>query len=353
MREQLRRNISIGFESGCTPAADRARVEPVIEGLTKLGYNAFRAVGDERVDIRVVSRLGSSRRSVAQQALVLNISDAILSPPNMGLLRNMYFAHMVRPRLARELATFDVIVAGSMLQAQSFETYCRAIVIPDAAIYLSEYEKASASRSDAGSGIVIVWEGQGHNFPYLEKMLKQQREIFAQKDVRIRVVTDEWDPIRKRRNRNALGALNINAEFVTWKPETFMSEVGKAHIGVAPLDMNCRFARAKPENKAVNYLSMGLPAICSSTPAYQALASRCPAAFVCDDALSWSRCLRNLIERARGLRQLGESGHEFVKSSYGQMTIANEWAALVNQLMGTQKFWAQRSTDLVRMVGGA
>lgn len=323
------KDLVVGFEDGCTEASDRARVEPVIAGLNVIGVPARRVLPHEKVWVRIVNRIDPKRTWGNEKYRILNVSDNLLCPPKRGFFRDIDFDIRVRRKLVHALSKFDLVVAASELQVAAYGAVKPSVLIPDVAIYLAERDKAMRVRPPIENRVIFSWDGQGVNFPYIESLISTHQEFFRRSDVMIRVVTDPVDPVRGRDNRLALEAQRVNSEFVPWRADTFMADVGCAHVGLAPVNVACRFARAKPDNKAVNYLSLGMLAICSSTPAYDALALHTRSVQTCGSPIQWEAALSKIVESRVASDTVVQEAYRLVQARYSTDAIASMWRSVL------------------------
>lgn len=316
----------------CT-AGERARVLPLLRCLERRGVDARLVRPGELCRVRIATRHEYAPVPRREGFRIFDTSDSLLTPPRRGRLRDLWFRLRTRRRLASYLRTCALVVAGSAAQAESFATVVAAVAIPDVAIYLEHADATRAVPLGAAPGrpLVFVWDGQGHNFPYLEALVRSCRTFFQRPDVQLRVVTDPIDRSTGRDNRAALAALDVGAELVPWRRETYVAEIARGDVGLAPVDLACPFARAKPENKAVGYLSLGLPAICSRTRAYAALAARCPAVAVCANPADWRDALERAAARSASLSTEGSEAQRYVAQTYGPEAVGERWLAVLRR----------------------
>lgn len=329
-------NITIGVELSGIPASDRARGEYLAEGLRKLGYNAFNANEGDKVDLRI-SRKRDFFREKNEKYMIFDVSDAILTPPrHFSTAKKLYQQLVANQRIRRFLSHCDAVVVASTEQRRIMRKYNdNTYVIPDRSYYHELYDPSV--KPDPKDRIIFVWDGQGHNFRYVQKVIEEHSEFFRKKDVLLKVITDRIDASRNIDNKELLHSYAINAEFVEWASQTYISEVNKSHIGLAPVDMRCRHAMAKPENKLLNYQGLGLPAIASATKAFVEFASRSPGrTFVCSSHDDWEEALEYCRKNRRGLFEDGYQGRQFVCTNYAAETLASSWQEVIDNVINAR-----------------
>jgi hypothetical protein len=203
--------------------------------------------------------------------------------------------------------------------------------MPDSSYYHELFEIANKpTRFDK---TIFVWDGQGHNFRYLEKVIKNNITFFRRSDVLLKVITDRFNQLNNIDNMVKLEKYEINSEFVEWKVDTFMKEVNSAHVGLAPVDLKCPHAFAKPDNKLVNYQGLGLPVIASATRAYVDFSWNSPGGVItCKTDADWHMALE--YWRANNLQAMrrGFLGRQYVLENYAPAVLAKRWQSIVLEL---------------------
>lgn len=202
-------------------------------------------------------------------------------------------------------------------------------MIPDSSFY--HYDYMQQVKPASRDRVVFVWDGQGHNLGHLESIIKKNVDFFRKEDVILKVVTDRYNPSVGFDNAAVIKKYGINAEFIEWKPESFMNEVNKAHVGLAPVDMKCAHAMAKPDNKMVNYQGVGLPVIASATPAYEEFSKRSPGGvIVCHTDDDWRNALEYWrINRQQALTE-GLLGRVYVIENYVPDVLSRKWKEIID-----------------------
>jgi hypothetical protein len=262
----------------------------------------------------------------------LDLSDAVLDPPrNLSIRDRLHFYLKFRPKLVNFLSGCHQIVVGSESQKNSMRSCISDVyVIPD----VSHYHNFFLPKQDIGdTPIIFVWDGQGHNFHHLENIISKNKNFFRQKSVLLKVITDKVNSITGEDNSRRLLSYSINSSFIEWDENTFMSEVAKGHVGLAPLDIKCRHSMAKPFNKMVNYHGLGLYIIASTAHSYVEYAKISPPGVdLCSNDKEWSNALHHAIKNKELIFQNAEDRHAFVVNNFNSSKLAKKWAKIIMSL---------------------
>jgi len=326
------RLLKIGVELSGNATADRARGYYLLRELKSLGLDVKSVNENDAVDIRIMLKRDFLRKK-KDEIRIFDISDAILTPPrDRSWLKRLYQKIVANERSAHFLSECDAIIVAGQVQRDVMRKYNKNVqIMPDISYYHELFEVAD--RPANFDKTIFVWDGQGHNFPYLERVIQNNIVFFRRSDVLLKVITDRFDQIKNADNIVTLEKYEINSEFVEWKVDTFMKEVNSAHIGLAPVDLNCPHASAKPDNKLVNYQGLGLPVIASATRAYVDFSWNSPGGVItCKTDADWRMaleywCANNLQAMRRGLL-----GRQYVLENYAPAVLAKRWQNIVLEL---------------------
>lgn len=317
--------ITVGIELNGTRASTLGRVDYLFEKLKSSDLKVKEVCAGEYVDIRIVQS-GRFEHVKNEKILLADFSNPILIPPRYnGLVKNIYQRFFINRKWRNFLCSCDAIVVACNEQKKSIQVHNRNVyVIPDVSYYHREYlPKRPKSVADA---VTFVWDGQGHNFPYVHQILKNNIKFFRRPDVLVRVITDRFDKVSGEDNEKKLVKLDINYEFFEWAPESYISLVATSDIGLAPVDMKCLHAKAKPENKIVNYGGLGLPTIASETDAYLAVSKGFNGLVtVCRNENGWTEALNYWLNEKQNLYVHSEQLHQFVKKEYKDDALTGAW----------------------------
>jgi ubiquinone/menaquinone biosynthesis C-methylase UbiE len=172
----------------------------------------------------------------------------------------------------------------------------------------------------------LIWEGFCDNVPYLLVCANAIRRLGIRIPLKVIVVcsgkrrseflgtTDNAELVQK-----ILGAV---AEFHTWDVNTISELMAIADVGLAPAFMDCSFAAAKPENKAVIYNYMKLPVVASPTQACRQFVRDGANGFIAATQEDWERHIEYLYCNPQIRRGIGEYGHKIAAENYSVEAIA-------------------------------
>ena len=326
-------DLVIGIELSGIPATDRGRGRYLVSELRRLGYNAVNITEKEAVDIRVMLSRDFSRARNHSEIRIFDVSDAILSPPVChSMIRRIYQMLFVNRKIIKFISECDAVVVASKLQQAAMNRYNDLVyLIPDSSYYHKRYDPRG--KPDVERQIVFVWDGQGSNFHYLESIIAKNVDFFRRNDVLLKVITDRIDQVNNIDNEIRLKNLQVNAKFIEWGAETFMDEVNAAHVGLAPVDLECPFASAKPDNKIVNYQGLGLPVIASATMSYNDFAVQSPGGVItCKTDADWKNALEYWRVNRKNVIDAGMQGREYVLDNYKPAVLARKWERVILDL---------------------
>lgn len=323
----------IGVELSESDTANRARGNYLVNELIKNGYKSCFVEEETKVDIRILLKRDFFRKK-KNEILIFDISDPILfSPRGYSFIRKIYHKYFMNRKYGHFFKMCDGVIVASETQKQSVLKYNKNTFVIEDSSYYHQFYKHGIPKIDDDK-IIFVWDGQGHNFIYLLSILNRNIEFFKNYDVLIKVITDLVNPISNENNLNILSNLGINYEFVEWNNLTFMDEVAKGHIGLAPLDISCQHAYAKPCNKMINYQGLSMPVIASNIPSYYDFSINSPGEIIiCSDDSDWSSALEYCRTNKVKLITSGNEGRKFVIDNYDPSNLIRKWINVIESLI--------------------
>ena len=134
------------------------------------------------------------------------------------------------------------------------------------------------------------------------------RDLTARRDVELRVHSDRA-PILP----------GVRFGWRPWSAETELAELSAFDIGIMPMPDD-PWARGKCAMKALLYMALGVPAVCSPVGTNCALIRHGDNGLLADTREEWSTALRELIENPPLRRRLGEAGLHVTETKLAFLT---------------------------------
>jgi glycosyltransferase involved in cell wall biosynthesis len=171
--------------------------------------------------------------------------------------------------------------------------------------------------------LTIGWTGSRSSNPYLNSIFP----ILSQVKVRaeLKIISDTTEGLDFSR----LGS--IPYRFVPWSAETEVAETAEFDIGVMPLpDDNS--TRGKCACKALQYMALGIPAICSAVGVNRDIIHDGQNGFLPETPQDWTSTLETLALDADLRQQIGQSGRLTVVSDYSLRETVSRLTELLEQV---------------------
>ena len=183
-------------------------------------------------------------------------------------------------------------------------------------------------RFDGNENFTLIWEGFCDNVPYMLVCADAIRRLSKRIALTVVVVSS------KTRRNKFLGTVDNEelartllgdiVEFHTWDTKTIAELMAKSHVGLAPLFMDCQFAKAKPANKAIIYNYMKLPVIASPTVEYRLYVQNNLNGFIANTEKDWEEYIEYLYKNPEERARIGEYGHKKAKVNYSLDAISKQ-----------------------------
>ena len=150
----------------------------------------------------------------------------------------------------------------------------------------------------------IGWTGSFSTLKYIDIVLPVLRELQEQYDFTFVVIADK-DPQLELKNYR----------FIPWSRKTEISDLLSFHIGLMPL-YDDDISKGKCGFKAIQYMSLGIPAVVSPVGVNAEIVDDAMNGFLCSTNKDWKRRLEELLTNPILRSNLGQAAREKIKRSY-------------------------------------
>ena len=277
----------------------------------------------------VVSRLLLYRRLPSFDVVV--IQKRLLSPAELRLIRVrskrlifdfddtlIYDAEgRLEPRSLNRFVAMvhsaDLMVCGNEYLAEQAARYGgRSVVIPTAIDTDRFQMRPASSRS---STITIGWTGSRSSKRYLNEIFPILATLKG--SIEVKIIAESSEGL-------SLDALSGTPyRFVKWSAESEVVETAEFDIGLMPLPDD-NLTRGKCGCKALQYLALGVPAVCSPVGVNRNILKHGIDGFLPETPQDWKSILQTLVENPALREQIGRAGRVTAESRFSLNVIANQ-----------------------------
>jgi glycosyltransferase involved in cell wall biosynthesis len=178
-----------------------------------------------------------------------------------------------------------------------------------------------AKRGSAAGGVVIGWMGSSTSQRHLESFAPMLREITSWPGVELRVVSDR-EPVLPE----------IPHVWGPWSAESEIRDLAQFDIGIMPMPDD-QWSRGKCSLKALLYMAMGIPAVCSSVGANYEIIRHGENGLLASTYDEWLANMKALVDDPQLRERLGAAGRCTVEQNYSMVQCADRFAEVVRETL--------------------
>lgn len=239
--------------------------------------------------------------------IVFDFDDAIFhsyKSPSNG-----YLSYLKFPGKTGEICGLSThVMAGNEYLASYARQHNSNVTIVPTTIDTDKYKRPeNVTRNDK---ITIGWSGSFSTVQHLDTVRGMLQKLAAVEDFKLRVIgTPEY----------RLDGVNVEA--MPWRSETELDDLSAIDIGLMPLPDE-KWSRGKCGLKALQYMALGIPTICSPVGVNSTIIKDGENGFLADSDDEWIAKIRHLIADAGMRRAVGEAGRQTVEEKYSARAVA-------------------------------
>jgi len=215
-----------------------------------------------------------------------------------------------------------VVVGNAWLARYARQFNPRVTVIPTS-IDTDHYRP---ERKTGPNGRVVVgWTGSSTSQTHLEMFAPLLRELTTRHDVELRVISDR-EPVLP----------GVNYVWRPWSANAEVDDLSHFDIGIMPMPDD-EWSRGKCAAKALQYMGMGIPTICSAVGANCDVIRHGENGLLATTTSEWMTSLESLVGDAALRERLGMRGRRTVEERYSMRFSAELFARVVREAVGEPK----------------
>lgn len=252
--------------------------------------------------------------------------------------QNRYFYPSYVSLLRSMCRKSAAVVCSTVEQKHQISAYNGNVhVILDSRSEFSGIRKQGHVRSGA---LKILWEGLPQNVVSFKSISEVLGKVALREPVELNLVTDlkyfRWlrsvgkgDSLELARRSSGLQSIRVQE----WSLANLHNAVNECDIAVIPMLRDPLFS-GKPENKLLILWGLGIPTLCSNTPAYSRADRLMNVQSICASSDEWLvklDALRNSVDLRAKMSALGLKTNEMF---YSESELLKQWDNVVESVLG-------------------
>jgi glycosyltransferase involved in cell wall biosynthesis len=261
--------------------------------------------------------IGSMRKPV-----IFDFDDAIYFLHTTAA--NRFFGWLKFPGKTAAICRLSAqVVVGNSYLADYARQYNRSVTIVPSSVDTECYRP---SKKPAAKGpVVIGWMGSSTSQTHLEAFAPVLRNLCARRGIVLRVVSDREPELP-----------GVAFEWRRWSAETEVAELAGFDIGIMPMPDD-QWARGKSAMKALLYMAMGVPVICSAVGTNCEVISHGENGLLAASPKEWLEHLGLLAGCPAERERLGAAGRRTVEEEYSMTRCASRFARVVEEAVAVRR----------------
>lgn len=208
---------------------------------------------------------------------------------------------------------FKLSVGNDFLADYGSKFNDRVVVNPTTIDTENHHNRIKNQDSDQ---FVIGWTGTHSTLRYLTKMLPLFQKLEKEFEFKLVIISDK-DP----------GFDLESLEFVKWKKETEIEDLLRFNIGLMPLSMD-KWASGKCGFKALQYMSLGVPAIVSPVGVNTKIVDNGINGYICDSLGEWEHTLRSVLSNREKVKEVAINSRKKIIDNYSVLSNKDNFIQL-------------------------
>jgi glycosyltransferase involved in cell wall biosynthesis len=319
--------ISIDLRPFADPELLRVLHQPghlpakVLGMLTAFAGRAVDAVRIGRYDAVLVHRAASlagpafvERLAARMRPLIFDFDDAVYLLHTSGA--NRWTSPLKFPGKTATLCRISrQVVAGNEYLAQYARRFNPHVTVIPSSVDTDAYRPAPRPSSDRQ--LVLGWMGSSTSQTYLEMFAPVLRQILDAQPLELLIVSDR-EPVLP----------GVRYRWRPWSGDREAADLAEFDIGIMPMPDD-EWARGKCSMKALQYMGMGVPAVCTAVGTNVEVIQHGENGFLATTPEDWKAAIGALARDPALRRSMGDAGRRTVEARYSMRAAAARFGDVV------------------------
>lgn len=250
--------------------------------------------------------------------MVFDFDDAIFvayRSPSNG-----YLSYLKFPQKTGEICRLSThVMAGNQYLADYAGQFNENVTIVPTTIDTEKYRVNVCPENPETPK--IGWSGSHSTVQHLDTIRTALRELAKDEKFRFRVIgTPNYE------------LDGVDVEAISWRSATEIGDLGSIDIGIMPLP-NDKWSLGKCGLKALQYMALGVPTICSPVGVNSTIIQDGENGFIADSDAEWIEKLKMLLHSPELRQKLGAAGRKTVENEYSAITQAPRVAEIFESVL--------------------
>jgi glycosyltransferase involved in cell wall biosynthesis len=241
--------------------------------------------------------------------IIFDFDDAIFLPDTSKANKKFAWAKFSGSKTADICRLSTSVTVGNSYLADYAKKYNEQVFVVPTSIDTEKYQPI-AKKDSGASRVVVGWTGSSTSQYHLEEFEPVLVELLKERDVEIRVVSNREPSFTK-----------VPYIWRSWSAETEVEEIAQIDIGIMPTPDD-EWSRGKCALKALQYMALGIPAICTDMGANRDVVKHGENGFLAKSNEEWLTAFKTLIDDASLRRKLGDEARKTVVENYSMERCA-------------------------------
>ncbi len=229
-------------------------------------------------------------RNIVEAKVIYDFDDAIwlknTSSSNKGWARLKSYK-----KIKRICGYAEKVVVGNQFLADYASQFNKHVQIIPTVVDAERYHNRTVDHSKRP--LVIGWTGSHSTLPYLEELVPVIKDLQREYEFEFHVISDARPPFEME-----------SMKYVKWDADKEIDQLLQFNIGVMPLKDN-DWSRGKCGFKAIQYLSLGIPAVVSPVGVNEHIVTNNENGLLCATENDWRARLADLLVNPNEIERLG------------------------------------------------